>query len=114
MKAAASLIAKLRASKVSIRSEGGRLIVEAPSGVITAEVRAELAKRKSELLAALEAEIPEQDSALTHAQNEVAGLLAVAYKRYIAIPNVGAGRNTNSGDAALAKSPGQSVHGVVP
>jgi hypothetical protein len=51
---AASLLAQLRGAGISITSNAGRLILDAPAGAVTAELRAELVKRKAELIATLE------------------------------------------------------------
>jgi len=53
-------------------------------------------------------------SAMTDARTEIAGLLAMAYRRYAAIQRVGPDRPVNSGKDDLANSCGTSVHGVVP
>lgn len=44
------LLDDLRAQGVSLEAEGERLLVDAPAGVITDEVRTELAELKSKLL----------------------------------------------------------------
>jgi len=78
-----------------------------------AELRAQLAKRKAELIAFLEnAHGQVQDDAmLAEACGQIADLLAMAYRRYAAIPRVGDDQ-ANSGKHELANSPAQSVHGV--
>lgn len=116
MNAAAILKAKLRAAGVRFRREGTRLIVEAPAGVITAQLHTELANRKTELIAALEAEALSmtEDPAATEATGEIAGLLAGAYRRYTAVQRVPANRSGDPRDAELALSVEPSVHGVVP
>ena len=43
-------LAKLRSLNVTLTAEGGRLRYTAPSGVMTADLRAELAACKTELL----------------------------------------------------------------
>lgn len=47
-------------------------------------------------------------------RDEIAGLLAVAYRRLKAITQVGAGQDHTHDKYALANTPAQSVHGVVP
>jgi pyochelin synthetase len=112
---AASLLAKLRAVGVAINSEGGKLIIEAPPGVVTAELRAELVERKADLIATLEAadDHRDQDQPLIDARHVIAGVLAAAYRRYTAVQRVGTERAGNSGKDRLANSGETSVHGVV-
>jgi TubC N-terminal docking domain len=116
MTTASLLIVQLRTNGVSLRSEGTRLIVEAPSGVITPDLREQMTHLKPQILSALEAETlaSEADSVTTKAIPEIALLLAAAYRRFTNIPQV---RNTprpGSGDPRLANSDAESVHGVVP
>ena len=100
---------------IAIRSEDDRLILEAPAGVITAEVRGELVKRKAELISALNLEHNHPvDLTLDESQKEIAALLATAYRRYAAVQRVGQDRPASSIDYELAKSENSSVHGVVP
>ena len=111
----ASLLVKLTAAGVSIGSDGGRLIVEAPPGVLTADLRTTLVRSKAELLAALEGSThrADQDPALTHAVKENAGLLARAYRRCSVIQQVGTPAPSGSGNDELASPAPKSVHGVV-
>ena len=113
---AASLLSRLRTAGISLSHEGGRLIVEAPSGVITAEVRTELAKQKLELIAALDAQRARLDGdlALTTARQQIAHLLAIAYMRYAAVQRAGRDHQEGSSGVSLANSDEASVHGVVP
>jgi hypothetical protein len=108
-----SLLGELRAAGVSIRSEGGRLIVEAPAGLVTAEIRAQLVKCKAELVSALEPDLspPSEDTIEAGAFREVAGLLAIAYQRYARIQRVPADQPKDSTLQQLALSVGESVHG---
>lgn len=112
---AAILLKSLRATGISISSERGRLIVEAPAGVLSAQLRAELVRRKPEVIAALEVEqqSPENGTQL-EVQNEIASLLATAYRRHAAIQRVGTDRGEGSVDCGLANSDVSSVHGDVP
>jgi len=50
------MLEQLREAGVSIRAERGRLIIEAPPGVVTPEARGEMVRLKPELLSALEVE----------------------------------------------------------
>jgi TubC N-terminal docking domain len=111
----ASLVNQLRAAGGSIRCDGGRLVIEAPPGVITAELRAELSKYKAELIALLESGTGNTgDAAETiQARNRIAGLLAMAYRRFLASRRPVEDQAT-SGDRRLANSTTLSVHGVVP
>ena len=112
---AAALLASLRAKGISISSEGGRLILEAPAGVITANLRGELVKRKAELISALAPDHGHPaDLNLAESQTEIAKLLATAYRRYREILRVGQDRPESSADYDLAKPATSSVHGVVP
>jgi hypothetical protein len=110
------LLVKLRRVGVVVSAKAGRLILDAPAGVITAELRRELADRKTEIITALLAESvrPDQDSALTEARHVVADLLATAYQRYSAPRRAGSDQRKDSGDGELANSSVSSVHGVVP
>ena len=108
----AALISHLRSVGVTIKSKQGRLIVAAPKGVLTAEWREELARRKAELITALEERFgPNEDPAVTDARRKVVGLLAAAYRRYIIIQRA---RPGDSVSEKLANSCRSSVHGVVP
>jgi hypothetical protein len=113
---AASLLAQLRDEGISISSNAGRLVIDAPVGAVTAELRVELVKRKAELIATLETAhgVLHEDAPLTEARTEIARLLAIAYRRYAAIQRVGPDRAVISGKDDLANSGGTSVHGVVP
>jgi len=114
---AASLIANLRNSGVTLRCEGARLVVEGPAGIITPEIHAQLLQRKGALLAALAEESSGHagcDCEAADAVREIGGLLALAYRRYSAIQVVGSDPRKDSGDAGLANPRGSSVHGVVP
>lgn len=113
---AASLLAQLRAAGVSINSGQGRLIVEAPTGVITPELHAELVQCKAELICELEKPpvIADEDSAVIEARREIVGLLAVAYRRCSAVQRVGTDRSSRPTNQGLANSSETSVHGVVP
>jgi len=53
------------------------------------------------------------DSAASDAREEIAGLLATAYRRYAAIQRAGSDQRKDSGDGELANSRRSSVHGVV-
>lgn len=50
---AGSLIDYLRARGAHLEAKGGRLLVDAPPGLLTPELKGELATRKAELLAIL-------------------------------------------------------------
>jgi hypothetical protein len=109
------ILSTLRARGISISACDGRLIVEAPEGAVTAELRGELIKSKAELIATLKPPQPRTDgSGLLEAQNAVASLLAMAYRRYAAVPRVGTDRKASAADCGLASAGGSSVHGDVP
>jgi hypothetical protein len=113
---ATSLLSHLRTAGISLSHERDRLIVEAPSGVITAELRTELAKQKAELIAAIDAQRARSDGdlALTTARRQIPGLLAIAYMRYTAVQRAGRDHQEGSSGDSLANSDEASVHGVVP
>ncbi len=71
---------------------------------------------KPELISVLEEShnCPDEDSTFTEAQQKIIGLLAVAYRRYSAIPKVGTDRPTNPVNSELANPSVSSVHGGVP
>src|SRR5437588_3819440 len=64
---ARNLLSLLRGKGVEIKSSGtGRLVIDAPKGTITSELREALASNKAELLRILQAEqLTEQPSATT-------------------------------------------------
>lgn len=111
---AASLLAQLRSEGVSVRLESDRLIVDAPAGSVTDELRAQLRERKAELIAALEGEhVRLDESSLIEVRRKIADLLAIAFQRYTAVERAGEHGKT-SGNDELANSSRPSVHGVVP
>jgi hypothetical protein len=111
---ASSFLVQLRSVGISVSVEGDHLIVDAPAGVVTAELRAEFAVRKAELIAALEVGHDDlDDSDLIQVRREIADLLAIAYRRYAAVVRAG-DRQPSSGIHELANFQHSSVHGVVP
>jgi hypothetical protein len=108
------LLRSLSAIGISVSSERGHLVVEAPWGVITSDLREELGSRKAELIAALEMRPNPQDVTLFEAQNEIARLLAIAYRRCAEIQKLGAEAQTSAAGDKLASSGVLSVHGGVP
>ena len=114
MSAASSLITKIRAHGISLHREGGRLIVEAPAGVITPDLRVELGRLKQELLSQLDLESRKEsvEDAAANAICENAGLLAIAYVRYKAVQRATIDQpGVPTSKLALSSEP--SVHGVV-
>jgi hypothetical protein len=111
----AAFLEALHARGISISANDGRLLVEAPEGLVTPELRRELLRRKTELIAALDAvqQRPEA-SKLIEVQNEVAGLLAIAYRRHSAVQRVGTDRQENAASCSLANLGASSVHGDAP
>ena len=109
---ATSLLAKLRAAGAEVSVDHGRLIIDAPAGAVTAKMRTQLVKHKSELIGTLDAgQMCPGDPVLDEARHETASLFALAYRRHAAVgPVKGAGGA--SGDDRLANSCGKSVHGV--
>jgi hypothetical protein len=113
---AVAFLSQLRDAGITIEYRGNRLIVEAPTGAVTAELRAELVKRKAELIATLENAHGRlrEDPLLAKARIEIASLVAIAYRRHGAIQRLGPDRPVSSGKGDLANSCRTSVHGVVP
>src|ERR1051326_4101011 len=115
MNSATSLVVNLRRVGVSLRAEGTRLIIEAPLGTVTPEIRRQLVHLKQELLAALakESGAPiSRDQAAIDAVREIAGLLAVGYRRFSAIRRVPLDRHDAQPQSGLALRDGSSLHGV--
>lgn len=112
MTTATSLVASLRASGISIWAENRRLLVEAPQGTITPEIRSQLTKCKGELISTLEFEEKHRgkDPVTVEASREVASLLVAAYRRWQKIPRIPEVLD-DPPKGELALSPGQSVHG---
>lgn len=112
---ARSFLERLRTRGISITADRGWLIVEAPEGVVTAELRGELLRRKAELIAALKATPPRTEASnLLEAQSKVASLLAIAYRRHAAVQRVETDRKAGGADCGLASAGESSVHGDVP
>lgn len=112
---AVSLLTQLRAAGASITCDRGRLIIEAPAGLMTPELRTELVKYKAELIAMVKATSGNigTDAETIEARNRIAGLLAMAHRRIVAMKCAGE-RQATPGNHELAKLPRSSVHGVVP
>jgi TubC N-terminal docking domain len=90
------------------------LIVEAPAGVLTPDIRAELVKRKAALICALQRVqvAPLIEDPLTRQSlHKVAYLLAVAFQRYAEIQRVPIQQPEDAVTKELALSPPESVHG---
>ncbi len=107
------MLGKLRAARILVRFEAGRLIVEAPVGVVTAEIRAELVRHKAELMSSLAVDSGHrtgQEPIATEAIREVASLLAVAYRRHVKVQRAPVDEPTESVNRELAFSTRQSVH----
>ena len=112
---AAALITELRKVGVRLLREGTRLIVEAPPGVITPEIRTELMRSKPELLTALGEESrggTGGDSIPAESIRDIFGLLAVAYQRNSAVRRVPTDHAGAERHCGLALSGESSVHGV--
>jgi|SRR5579863_5666586 len=117
MSATRALITNLRKEGVRLYREGTRLIVEAPPGVITPEIRAELLRSKQELLTALGEESPGamgEDPIAAEALCAIARLLAAAYRRQQDIRRVSEDHADRERHGKLALRGEPSVHGVVP
>ncbi|HXP87807.1 MAG TPA: hypothetical protein VN841_23950 [Bryobacteraceae bacterium] len=115
MTGASSLISRLRAAGISISSQDGKLLVEAPKGAVTAAIRAELGENKVELIAALAVTpaLSDEDSRVGAARREIARLLAAAYRRSQKVHPNGLSVTRISGNSELANSRTVSVHGGV-
>ena len=114
MTVAGTLLATLHRAGVHLRREGDQLVAEAPTGVLTPDLKEELLRLKQDLLQVLDQEVDDRavGDELRDARRSVAALLSAAYQRY---------KNDNRPpvaalDAAvggLALSTSSSVHGVV-
>lgn len=106
------ILAALRVKGVSIRSERGRLIVDAPWGAISPDLRAKLLTRKTELIEALgvEARLWSDDPIARESLSKVAVLLAKAYEGYSRVQRLEPNRPDDSVQNELALSALQSVH----
>ena len=105
-----SFIDKLRGAGVVLRMNGDRLLVQAPAGVVTAELREEIVRRKPELISAIQgssSKTPAEPDSL----REIANLLTAAYQRYVAIPKPHAEQRIESAPAGVALFGTTSVHG---
>lgn len=84
MKPTDVFVAELRRAGVTLRATGDRLTVEAPVGLVTPRLREELARRKTELLSALEGSVERRIDPLDkEVIRDVAKLLATSYRRYL-------------------------------
>ena len=113
---AAALITDLRKAGVQFYRVGTRLIVEAPPGLVTPEIRAELSRSKQELLNAVGRQSPEatgDDQVVAEALREIAALLAAAYRRQQEIRRVPEHHPGAGAQHGLALSGQASVYGVV-
>ena len=61
---ARELLTELKQKGVDIKANGDRLVIDAPKGAITPELRTSLAQHKSDLLALLNAPAPEEPAPL--------------------------------------------------
>ena len=111
----AFLVTQLRAAGGSITCDGRRLVIKAPTGVVTADLRTELAKYKTELIALLQSGTGNtgETADTTQARNRIASLLATAYRRSVTPPRA-VKHQATSGNDRLAILVTPSVHGVVP
>lgn len=107
MTSAANVIARIRSLGASLSLDGPRLIVDAPRGVITRELREEIVRLKPAILAELSAGA---DRLPRDAVHQVAGLLAIAYRRHRDACTGPCG-SAGQGDSRLANFVHQSVHG---
>jgi len=111
----AALLTDLRKAGVQLYREGTRLIVEAPPGMVTPEIRAELSRAKQELLRAVGRQSPEapgEDPIAAEALREIAALLAAAYRRHRQLQPAATNPPSDHCNEALANSGTRSVHGV--
>lgn len=111
----AALITDLRKAGVQLYREGTRLIVEAPPGIVTPEIRAELLRAKHELLTAVDRRSSEamgDDQIAAEALRYIADLLALAYRRSAAHGHTSAHREAAHIPRGLALPGEASVHGV--
>jgi len=100
------LMRELRSVGGTLRLDGDRLLVSAPTGLISSALRAQLIRYKAQVIAVLrETEPSDKDLLLP-----VIELLAVAWRRHERIPQVSnrPGRRDGVGVALCSQ---QSVHG---
>jgi hypothetical protein len=115
MTATALFIARLRTLGVSLRPDGTRLIVDAPRGVLTSELREQMGCLKQDMLSELEAEaLAVYDTPARNALREIGAFFATAYRRSKNLRPVEEISGQDGGDDELAYSSRESVHGVVP
>jgi TubC N-terminal docking domain len=107
----ARLLAELRDAGAILRVHGERLAVEAPTGVITAEIREKLARQKAGLVSLLRISAEPQIDQAIEAFRDLAKLLAVAYRRYSNAQSVLVDRTPESPSGGVALSDESSVHG---
>ena len=112
MSTVSHLLTKLGDLGVTLRADGTRLLVQAPGGVITPELRTEMARRKVKILAAIQgtSRAANEDAPATLALHELSGLLAKAYQRHFAVQQVTGNQPRQEPDLGLALSSAASVH----
>jgi hypothetical protein len=102
-------LAELRRADVVLRVSSDRLVVEAPVGKVSPQLRDELARRKKELIFALEGSIElrigPMDKELIR---DVAKLLATGYRRHLDRQTVSVGVLESANGVAFSGA--SSVH----
>lgn len=113
---AATLLARLSSAGISIKLQNGRLILEAPRGVITAELHAQMVEHKAELISTLAGQSAHygEDDLAKIAKHTIAELLSVAYRRHLSAEKTRPDLAQDSANNPLAIDSAQSVHGDVP
>ena len=107
MNEAARLIARMTPLGVTMRAIGFRLIVDAPAGVITPEMRTDLSRHKANLIALLGTPSDLDRKATC----TVAKMLATAYQKHRAARGIPLAEDLKSAADAVAFPSTPSVHG---
>jgi hypothetical protein len=108
----AEFLSSLNEMGIAVANEDGKLVIDAPAGVVTVQLREELARRRNELIAALGMRSEHtEDDVLTHAQRNIAGMLAGAYRRLLVGEQTDINREVTSVTNRLACPCASSVHG---
>ena len=114
MKRAVNLVFHLRTAGAHLSVNEGRLAVEAPRGVITPELHAQMTRHKKALISILGQEQNShcvEQAAVAEAISQVASLMAKAYVRYQRIAKVPVLSSEVPIPSGLALIPARSVHG---
>jgi len=111
MTQADTFLADLREAGIVLRASGDRLVVEAPAGLVTSQLRHELVRRKGELISVLRGSVEIRIDPLDNERVcDVAKLLAAGYRRYLKTAEAAVNQRRNTSSDGLAFRPASSVH----